>query len=140
MTVNLKVATVKREYLLVPNKPQRTNRDRYLLSRYGITEDDYVKLLNYAGGVCWICRRPPKTKRLAVDHDHKTGHVRGLLCWRCNSVLGKFYDDPARFDSAHVYLFHDRRVMGIIKKDTSFAARGKPKRRRKRRCSRKPRR
>jgi hypothetical protein len=47
---------------------------------YGITGEEYDALFRFQGGVCYICRRKPRTKRLAVDHDHKTGAVRGLLC------------------------------------------------------------
>jgi hypothetical protein len=47
---------------------------------YGITGEEYAALLRAQGGVCFICHRKPGKKRLAVDHDHKTGAVRGLLC------------------------------------------------------------
>lgn len=47
---------------------------------YGISKADYDALFRYQGGRCYICRRQPKTLRLAVDHDHATGEVRGLLC------------------------------------------------------------
>ena len=49
-------------------------------SVYGISKDDYEALLRFQGGRCYICRRLPKGMRLAVDHDHATGEVRGLLC------------------------------------------------------------
>lgn len=51
-----------------------------LVADYGITREDYLALLQLQGGVCAVCGQLPKTKRLAVDHDHKTGEVRGLLC------------------------------------------------------------
>lgn len=47
---------------------------------YGITAAEYDALMELQGGLCYICRRAPVSKRLAVDHDHKTGLVRGLLC------------------------------------------------------------
>lgn len=47
---------------------------------YGITRGEYEELLRFQRGVCYICGRQPRTKRLAVDHDHQTGEVRGLLC------------------------------------------------------------
>lgn len=63
---------------------------------YGITGDDYATLLKRQGGKCAICRARPKSKRLAVDHDHKTGAVRGLLCSRCNhDLMGAAWDSLA---------------------------------------------
>lgn len=56
------------------------NHARHVEKTYGITADDYAALLAFQGGVCYICRRKPRAKRLAVDHDHQTGEVRGLLC------------------------------------------------------------
>jgi hypothetical protein len=55
-----------------------------LKRRYGITPEQYDKMLERQGGKCAICRRPPGAKRLAVDHDHKTKRVRGALCYICN--------------------------------------------------------
>lgn len=49
-------------------------------AQYGITEEEYQALLRWQGGRCFICGRRPRTKRLAVDHNHLTGEVRGLLC------------------------------------------------------------
>jgi Recombination endonuclease VII len=67
-----------------------------LLRRYGITREDYWDLYRAQGGHCAICLRATgKSKRLTVDHDHKTGLVRGLLCATCNTILGHFRDDPA---------------------------------------------
>ena len=56
-------------------------------SRTGIPLAEYDALLAAQGGGCAICGNPPKTRRLHVDHDHKTGKVRGLLCHRCNRRL-----------------------------------------------------
>lgn len=58
---------------------------------------------NYA---CLICKQPCKSgKLLAVDHDHKTNRVRGLLCMNCNQGLGKFQDDPDLLVAAAEYLW-----------------------------------
>lgn len=54
---------------------------------YDISVEEYDMLLDWQGGVCALCDRPPKTVRLSVDHDHKTGETRGLLCVRCNRML-----------------------------------------------------
>lgn len=67
---------------------------RSILKTYGITKEQYEELYAAQGGACYICQRANgKTKKLAVDHDHKTGYVRGLLCSTCNKILGHFRDD-----------------------------------------------
>jgi len=53
----------------------------------GVTADMYAAMLAEQGGGCAVCGRPPRTRRLHVDHDHATGRVRGLLCYRCNRAL-----------------------------------------------------
>ena len=66
---------------------------------YGISLDEYSKMLNDQGGVCFICKKLETRNvkgaigRLSVDHCHKTGTVRGLLCFKCNSSIGKLNDD-----------------------------------------------
>ncbi|MDQ2690360.1 MAG: endonuclease VII domain-containing protein, partial [Chloroflexota bacterium] len=63
---------------------------------YGLGRDEYDVLLELQGGRCAVCRTRPKSKRLVVDHDHKTGAVRGLLCARCNHEgLGSMHDSLA---------------------------------------------
>ena len=73
---------------------------------YGITLEDYNKLLEEQGGVCKICglKDQPGKFRLAVDHDHKTGAVRGILCNGCNGGLGLFKDSPTLLRRALDYL------------------------------------
>ncbi len=79
-------------------QPQKktTARERYLRSRYGIEAAEYDRRLAEQGGACAGCGYVPPSggRRLAVDHDHVTGVVRGLLCWRCNTVLGWARDNP----------------------------------------------
>lgn len=83
----------------------RQKRDRQLQRRYGITQDDYEKLLADQGGACAICRSPePEHRALDVDHCHVTGRVRGLLCNPCNRALGKFRDNIPRIVAAVAYL------------------------------------
>ncbi len=62
-------------------------KDKYYRKKYGITEATYLKMCVVHKGKCWICKRPPKSKALNVDHDHKTGQVRGLLCFFCNKYM-----------------------------------------------------
>jgi hypothetical protein len=66
---------------------------------YGLTEEDYDALLRFQGGRCYICRRVPRKKRLAVDHDHRTGEVRGLLC--ANNEQGCNRAVVANLEAAH---------------------------------------
>lgn len=79
-------------------------RDAYLRATYGITLAEYNVILAYQNGVCAVCGRPPKKQSLHVDHNHKTGKVRGLLCWTCNlDLIGK-RTDPDVFRAAARYL------------------------------------
>lgn len=71
---------------------RKKRRAQYLarvrqLARYGITPAQYDAMLVRQGGGCAICHRPPKTRRLAVEHDHKSRRVRGLCCFNCNRNL-----------------------------------------------------
>lgn len=69
----------------------RKNWEKHIFKKYGLTVEDYAWMLYHQGFACGICHQPPKdpTKTLNVDHNHKTGFVRGLLCTFCNwKVLG----------------------------------------------------
>lgn len=74
--------------------------------KYGITVEDYDRMHLEQGGTCAICHRTEEDigKKLAVDHCHKTGKVRGLLCFICNSAIGKLDDDPIKLIKAAEYL------------------------------------
>jgi hypothetical protein len=69
-------------------------RDAQIKHEFGITGEEYRARLAAQGGVCVLCRRPETAVRvgrvmaLAVDHDHVTGRIRGLLCSTCNRTLG----------------------------------------------------
>lgn len=86
--------------------PTNTIKLRYLKTRYGISPEEYLLMEQAQGGLCKICRKPPsgRWKRLHVDHDHATGKVRGLLCFRCNTMLGSATDDPSVLIAAVEYL------------------------------------
>lgn len=81
-------------------------RDSKLKNLYGIGVENYDFLYERQQGLCAICKKPEKVegRRLAVDHNHSTGQVRGLLCTTCNQGLGNFYDDPELLESAIVFL------------------------------------
>jgi hypothetical protein len=74
--------------------------------KYGITIDEYNKMLKKQNNVCLICKRPETehNKNLAVDHNHNTGKVRGLLCCKCNKGLGHFEDNALWLRIAADYL------------------------------------
>lgn len=65
------------------------NRKSHLKRNYNLTLEDYNQLLKQHGGVCAICNQLPERRKLAIDHDHKTGRIRGLLCFHCNDMLGR---------------------------------------------------
>lgn len=73
------------------------SRRRRMKSKYGLEWDDYQKMLLSQTGLCKICKSPQNNSRadvLHIDHDHKTGKIRGLLCHKCNSALGYANDNP----------------------------------------------
>ena len=77
---------------------QEANRERkkdyYLRRNYGLSLEKYGALLAQQNGVCLLCLQPPRgRKKLAVDHDHATGRIRGLLHVRCNTVLAVCFGD-----------------------------------------------
>ena len=70
--------------------------ERRVQKTYGLAPGEYGRLYLFQGKVCAICRRATgATRKLSVDHDHKTGAVRGLLCRPCNDLLGHIRDDLA---------------------------------------------
>lgn len=78
---------------------------RSLKRKYGITVEDYNDLLEHQRGGCAICFQDNASGwRLAVDHNHDTGEVRGLLCRSCNTGLGHFGDNVDNLESAIDYL------------------------------------
>lgn len=92
---------------------QAKNRDLKLKRHFNMSLADYDSLYAQQNGVCAICGSPEvrkakhqKTYYLAVDHDHATEKVRGLLCSRCNKLLGVLNDDVALCKAAIAYLLH----------------------------------
>lgn len=82
------------------------NRDRQLKRRYGIDLIQYNELFISQNGSCAICNTHQSKLKvsLAVDHCHTTGKVRGLLCYNCNSGLGRFKDNTSYLLTAAEYL------------------------------------
>jgi hypothetical protein len=74
-------------------REKATMRNTTLIRKYGITLSQYNEMLASQNGVCKICGEIDKTKSLAVDHNHITGKVRGLLCSKCNTSIGMLHDN-----------------------------------------------
>lgn len=83
-----------------------TTKNNDLRKRYGITLKDYNRMLSEQDYGCKICGKSEKEngRKLAVDHCHATGKVRGILCTHCNSGLGYFQDNQNRMQAAIHYL------------------------------------
>jgi hypothetical protein len=101
-------------------------REGWLRTVYDISPEEYDRILAEQGGHCGICpKKPAPGKSLAVDHDHKTGLVRGLLCFMCNKrVLGARSADVLVRTAAYVTSPPAERVIG------KRVAPGRPKKKR----------
>lgn len=82
-----------------------TARRAHVGRTYGLTPEDHDSLAEFQNGLCAICDQP-RPYNLAVDHDHATGLVRGLLCKRCNKLLRDVRDNRELLISAATYLKH----------------------------------
>ncbi len=84
----------------------------YRKRTYGITPEEFDKLVKQQEGLCAICKKPESARKLrseevrslAIDHCHATGKVRQLLCSKCNTGIGNFLDDPELLKAAIAYL------------------------------------
>ena len=80
-------------------------RDGHLRRTFGISVDDYERMLEEQGGGCAICGAPePEGRSLHVDHHHASGEVRGLVCFTCDAAIGQLKDDQALVLRAADYL------------------------------------
>jgi hypothetical protein len=80
------------------------SRKSHLKRKYGLTIEQYEELSSLWDNKCAICKNPPNRQSLDVDHCHKLGHVRGVLCDICNKILGMANDNTAILKDAIVYL------------------------------------
>lgn len=75
----------KRRYVIKKD----SQRERFIKRTYGISTNEYNQRVADQNGLCAICKQPDqKHPNLAIDHDHKTGKIRSLLCRKCNLILG----------------------------------------------------
>jgi hypothetical protein len=93
-------------------KKKIADRKSHLKRNYGLTLEDFEALLASQGGGCAICGKPDVDH---VDHDHVTGRVRGILCFRCNVALGQLDDDEDRARAAANYLTRDHELDLVIR-------------------------
>lgn len=87
------------------------HRNWSLKRKFGINSDQYKKMLEFQNSLCAICKEVERTKansnrvqQFGVDHCHKTGKIRGLLCSQCNTALGSFRDNEVFLQAAISYL------------------------------------
>ena len=99
---------VKAKTKIVASKKMQRRK----LSQYGMIQEDYDAKLNEQNFVCEICKNPETsydsrlklTKRLAIDHCHETGKIRGLLCGKCNLTLGRMNENIEHLQSMINYI------------------------------------
>ncbi len=101
-----RTATMCRPCYDTPDEKSRRKASG-LKRNYGLSLEDFNTLLEQQRHCCALCRKPFSTGHAAgpaVDHDHNTGAIRGILHNACNSRLGSFGDDPDLLDAAALYL------------------------------------
>jgi hypothetical protein len=105
------------------NPDYRYNGGKKDFKKYGITEADWRWMVATQDSRCAICgTRFEYVKALAIDHCHKTGAVRGLLCKHCNTGLGHFKDNPSLLKRAISYLERNQHTVGLQeRRDTAEA-------------------
>lgn len=89
---------------------ERQKRKSHLKKKYDLSIEEYDKIIESQCGVCAICKGSlydSRGYRPHVDHDHKTGKVRGVLCTSCNNSLGKFKDNKMHLLRAYRYLLNN---------------------------------
>jgi len=101
----------QRSYAGTPAR-KASNRKSHLKRKYGMTLEAFEAMLASQGGGCAICGRPDADN---VDHDHKTGRVRGILCFNCNIAIGQVEDDEDRLAAAMAYLGRDDELADVAR-------------------------
>ncbi len=88
-------------------RARRSKHGSHLKKAYGISIEDYDKILAAQGGTCAICNGGTSKNFFALDHNHKNGRPRGLTCARCNSMLAKSMDRVEVLERAVEYMKDD---------------------------------
>ncbi|MFI5907777.1 endonuclease domain-containing protein [Dactylosporangium sp. NPDC051541] len=109
--------SVARRAEYIASGGSRVSHAQVLRDKYGLTPEQYDRMLQDQHGLCAICGQPEtrvgsggEPRRLSVDHDHRTGAVRQLLCGRCNSVTWAVEESPGLLDEVRKYLERHRRL------------------------------
>ena len=89
-----------------PEKASKRNRVTKLKLKYNLTVEHYADMLHSQQNGCAICGKLQIDKNLAVDHNHVTGNVRGLLCQQCNTGIGLLQDSVDILNNAIKYLMY----------------------------------
>ncbi len=102
----MRVYQARYEKKWIANNPEayRLKKRRQALRKYGITPDEFDRVLQEQGGLCASCQEEPATD---VDHDHETGEFRGILCGLCNRMIGQAKDNPERLLRGAEYLIRN---------------------------------
>lgn len=106
----------------IRRKEKRLRRIISVETIYGLTEERYFEKIKEQGNLCAICGKKDEGRVLCVDHDHKTGQVRGLLCNNCNVGLGNLKDDIQILQSAIGYLHKYSKRAEPPEKDKTLVA------------------
>lgn len=108
--LNIKNAQKRKEYYSDPDVKLK-NRKAFIKKKFGIEYSEYEKLSEEQNNLCAICNNTENSSRnkyLAVDHDHLTGKIRGLLCTNCNRGIGLLKDSIPVLQKAIEYLNKER--------------------------------
>ena len=95
---------LKKSREIHPEKARQRDKKYHIFKKYGITIQEVLNMLQAQGNKCAICGKPLTINDACIDHDHKTGKVRGILCRECNWGLGNFRDNPTFCRNAAKYL------------------------------------
>jgi hypothetical protein len=103
----------------IRSKDRNGHLDRVMCWKFGLRPGEYAKMLALQGGLCAICHLIPDEvqntagRRLAVDHCHQSGRIRGLLCDRCNRGIGQLHENPEILRRAAGYL-EEQHILAVL--------------------------
>lgn len=106
----IKCKEKNQKYYIKKGRPPKQQVDplEQHVKKYNITKEEYLTLVKNQNNLCAICKEPEKNRKLAIDHCHISGKVRGLLCTNCNLGIGNLQDRIDVLHSAINYLEHNK--------------------------------